>query len=93
MEQHLIITYDMSDSTLRNTVHRFLSDWGLNTQKSVFELALSASEVRKVVEFLRQRPLEPEDSIRIYRVCRSCLRKASALGEGLQVHLHPFEVL
>ena len=93
MDHRLIVTYDLTDDKNRQQVHRFLSDYGINSQKSVFEMIVTEPEYREVYGFLKERIGEPNDSIRIYEVCRSCLRRASKLGEGLSLNLSHFEIV
>lgn len=93
MDYRLIVTYDLTDDKNRQQVHRFLSDYGINSQKSVFEMIISEPEYGEVYAFLKERTEEPNDSIRIYEVCRGCLRRASKLGEGLSLNLSHFEIV
>ncbi len=89
----MIITYDLVNNKNRASVHRFLSDWGLNSQKSVFEMVVTDTEAKKILDFLKESAVEKNDSIRIYEICRGCLRKASVLGEGLRLDLNLFQVM
>ncbi len=93
MEFRLVVTYDISDDKLRTRVHKFLRNYGINSQKSVFEMIVGETEYRKVLEFLRERIHEGNDSARVYQLCRGCLRKAHILGEGLSLNTLAYEII
>jgi len=93
MEYRLLITYDISDDLLRTKVHKFLRNYGINSQKSVFEMFLGKSEYRKVLIFLQKNIAEDNDTVRIYELCRSCLRKSQIIGEGTQLNTLDCQVI
>jgi CRISPR-associated protein Cas2 len=87
MNYHLILTYDISSDRLRVKVHNYLKNFGLNVQKSVFEILLEPPERKRVIHHLWQlmAKAEPNDSIRIYQLCSSCERAVSYLGAGIKI--------
>ena len=93
MDYRLHITYDISDDLLRVKVHKFLRNYGVNSQKSVFEMLIGESEYRKVLSFLQKNIEEESDSVRIYELCGSCLRNAQIVGEGSRLNTLDCQVI
>ena len=79
---YLLITYDISSDKLRSLVHKFLSRYGVNSQKSVFEMKVSQTDHTRITRILYRMMYrrKESDSIRIYRICRSCRRHIFTLG-------------
>lgn len=79
----ILVTYDIVDDRTRARVHRFLKEFGLNTQKSVFECPVDAEAIGRIREFCHH-VLDPEeDSVRIYRICSRCAQQVAVSGLGL----------
>ena len=94
MERQLIITYDISNDKLRTGVHKFLRQYGVNSQKSVFEMIVDDVEYRKILDFLDGcLPRDENDSVRIYHLCKPCARHISRLGDGLDLNVLAFEII
>ncbi len=94
MEHRLIVSYDISNDALRTKIHHFLKQYGINSQKSVFEMIVSEWDFRKIMDFLQSKvPLDEKDSVRIYELCPPCTRKISKLGEGLELNPLDFEII
>jgi len=90
---HILIAYDISDNRKRTRFHKFLKEFGLNTQKSVFECDLDRQGIQTVVS-CAQKLIDPAtDSVRIYRVCAACQRKARISGIGLKILKLDFQIL
>ena len=87
MNYHLILTYDISSDRLRARVHNYLKNFGLNVQKSVFEILVAPLERKRVIRRLWQlmAKAEPNDSIRIYQLCCYCEQTVSYLGAGIKI--------
>lgn len=81
----VLITYDISSNRKRAWLHRFLKEFGLNTQKSVFECDLDQDGLKRVVGYCRSLIDCRTDSVRFYRVCSRCLRKVRISGRGLKI--------
>lgn len=80
-----IIAYDISSNRARGRLHKFLKEYGLNTQKSVFECQVDLDALRVIVATAKTL-LDPEtDSLRIYRICSSCQKRVSLSGQGIKV--------
>ena len=80
-----IIAYDISSNRARARLHKFLKEYGLNTQKSVFECQVDLDALRVIVATAKTL-LDPEtDSLRIYRICSRCQKRVSLSGQGIKV--------
>lgn len=94
MEHRLVITYDVTDDKLRTGIHKFLRQYGINSQKSVFEMDVDDVEYRKILDFLDDSlPRDENDSARIYHLCKSCVRHISRLGDGLDLNALAYEII
>ncbi|MBF0240241.1 MAG: CRISPR-associated endonuclease Cas2 [SAR324 cluster bacterium] len=94
MDHQLVITYDITNDKLRTDIHKFLSNYGVNSQKSVFEMIVNDREMRVILDFLMEHiPLDPGDSARIYELCKTCVRHISRLGEGLDINPFVYEII
>ncbi|MBN1626526.1 MAG: CRISPR-associated endonuclease Cas2 [Deltaproteobacteria bacterium] len=80
-----LITYDITDPKRLRKLHSFLKDFGINTQKSVFECELEDDAMKKIRGYCREKLDLDEDSVRIYRICASCIRKVEISGQGIRV--------
>lgn len=82
---YVIVSYDISDDTLRKNIANLLEDNGKRVQYSVFECHLDAKRLEDLIVEL-DRFVEDNDSIRIYQICEACLKKMVMLGrcESLQ---------
>lgn len=78
-----VIVYDIVCNRRRTRFHKFLKELGIRSQKSVFECRLDPREVREIREYCRTNLNLKEDSVRIYRVCSTCMDKARILGQGI----------
>ena len=93
MDHRLVITYDISDDKLRVKIHRFLKNFGINSQKSVFEMLVSDKEFENIYEFISKQKTTENDSFRIYEVCKNCIRLTQRIGEGLDLNLLNYEII
>lgn len=62
-----IIAYDISKNRDRYVISKELFKYGLRTQKSLFEIDLSSSELKGLKEFLKEFNTD-NNKIHIYRV-------------------------
>lgn len=82
---HFVVAYDISSAKQRERVAILLSDYGLRVQKSLFECNLVLSEKKSLFAKLESMWING-DSLRVYYLCVSCLRKRTVLGKK-----HPCE--
>lgn len=88
-----LISYDISDNRNRTKTHRLLKEYGLNTQRSVFECEISPETQESLVGHLSTLLDEEKDSLRVYAICESCVRKVVTQGQGIKLFPRFFEVL
>jgi CRISPR-associated protein Cas2 len=80
-----LITYDITDPKRLNAMRRFLKEFGLRTQKSVFECDIDEEAIRRIRSYCKDRLDLASDSVRIYRICSRCLNRVIISGQGLKV--------
>ncbi len=78
-----VITYDISSNKTRTRLHKFLKELGIHSQLSVFECRLDDREIRQIRRYCRDNIDFATDSVRIYKVCSGCARKALVQGQGV----------
>ena len=78
---YVVISYDISDDRKRRRVANLLLDYGKRVQYSVFECRIDAKTLDKIIALLKPFA-EGNDSIRVYQICETCLKKAVLLGRG-----------
>jgi CRISPR-associated protein Cas2 len=81
----VLITYDITEPKRLNELRRFLKEFGLRTQKSVFECDIDEPALRRIRSHCRDRLELAADSVRIYKICDRCLGKVLISGQGLKV--------
>jgi CRISPR-associated endonuclease Cas2 len=76
-----VITYDISDKSLRERIADRLGPYGWRAQESVFESAFDPEMLPEVVAALERELGEAGNAgIRVYRICRDCLAAAVGIG-------------
>lgn len=76
------IAYDVADDNRRAKVARLLYGVANRVQKSVFEGYLDEATFERVVRKLANL-LDPQtDSVRLYRLCKTCRNQITVLGRG-----------
>jgi CRISPR-associated protein Cas2 len=89
-----LLTYDITDNKIRHRVHKYLRNFGINSQKSVFEILIDEIEYRKLIDFLLEMlPHDENDSVRIYDLCKSCFRNASIVGNGVLLSQKEYSII
>ena len=79
--QHLLVVYDISDNKTRRIVGEILEGYGIRVNRSVFEVRLKHTNERTKLEYALLREIDPAvDSVRIYPLCRNCIKNATVLG-------------
>ncbi len=79
------ITYDITDPTRLKRMHKFIKEFGINTQKSVFECDIDEIALKRIRRYCRDNLDLATDAVRIYRICSSCMNKVSVSGVGLKI--------
>ena len=71
----------------------FLKDYGINTQKSVFECDIPKESIEAIKHYANCRLDPTEDAVRIYRICNDCMEKVILLGQGLRVTEVDYQII
>lgn len=81
----VLITYDITDPKRLGRTHKFLKEFGLNTQKSVFECDIDDVALKKIRRYCKDNLDLSSDSVRIYKICSRCIKKVIISGLGLKI--------
>lgn len=81
----VLVTYDITCPKRLKKTHDFLKDYGLNTQKSVFECAIDERGIQAIRRFCKENLDLGSDSVRIYKICSHCINKVMISGQGMKV--------
>lgn len=79
-----VITYDISDDSIRRQVFRTLQEFGAWKQYSVFELEIDRIERIELEDRLKS-IIDSSDKIRMYSLCDRCVNNITELGEKTPV--------
>jgi len=79
--KYIVLAYDISDDRKRDRLANLLEDYGQRVQYSVFECRLDEMTFDKLLGELKPFA-DGNDSIRIYQVCETCLKKMLCLGRA-----------
>ena len=77
-----VVAYDMPDTKRRTTLLKKMKGFGTHTQYSVFECELDDNEHGHMVAVIRKIIKPDEDAVKIYQLCRQCVRSVQVLGIG-----------
>ncbi|RMG41430.1 MAG: CRISPR-associated endonuclease Cas2 [Candidatus Dadabacteria bacterium] len=80
-----LLTYDICEPRRLKRMHTFMKDYGVNTQKSVFECDIDSVELREITDYCIKNLNLKEDSVRIYKICSGCMKKVLISGLGEKV--------
>jgi CRISPR-associated protein Cas2 len=80
-----LITYDITEPRRLNKLRQFLKEFGLRTQKSVFECDIDDIALKRIRAYCRDNLDITKDSVRIYKICARCVNKVMLSGTGLKV--------
>jgi CRISPR-associated protein Cas2 len=78
----IVISYDIPDDKRRIKAAKQLENYGKRVQYSVFEAILEEEKLKEMCEKLVSIININEDSLRIYGLCNSCLKKTKLYGVG-----------
>ncbi len=89
-----MICFDISDDRARYRVVKVLKGYGVRVQKSVFECAdLTEKQFVTLKNDLEAIIDQTTDSVRYYRLCRSCLLQVEWSGLGAAPEIEDFVVI
>ena len=89
----VLVTYDITDPKRLRKTHKFLKEFGINTQKSVFECDIDDIGLREIRYYCRDNLDLSSDSVRIYKICSQCLEKVMISGLGIKITQFNFAVV
>ena len=76
-----VISYESSETKIRNKIFKTLKNYGTHRQYSVFECELSKERFGTLYrELLALMKEEEEGNIRIYKLCKKCKDAISVIG-------------
>lgn len=76
-----IVSYDISETRLRNKIAKVLLNYGRRVQYSVFECHITQTQYEKMYkELVSLMKCEGDDSIRIYHLCGKCEPEVKVIG-------------
>lgn len=78
----LVVSYDIPDDKRRIRIANCLENFGIRVQYSVFECLLDKERLKGMAELIGSLIDEKEDSVRIYLICESCLKRIKLYGIG-----------
>jgi CRISPR-associated protein Cas2 len=79
---YILVSYDIVDDRIRNTVMKFLKNFGERIQLSVFECDLEEEMYRKMKRGVEGLIDKKKDRVRYYRLCKGCVGKVVISGWG-----------
>ncbi len=88
-----LVTYDITEPKRLTTLHKFMKEFGLNTQKSVFECDIDDIALQRIRAYCRDNLDIARDSVRIYKICNRCMGKVIISGRGIKVTQLDYMVL
>ncbi|SPD72992.1 CRISPR-associated endoribonuclease Cas2 [uncultured Desulfobacterium sp.] len=81
----VLLTYDITDPRRLRSIHKFMKEFGLNTQKSVFECDIDDVAIKRIRRYCREELDLSSDSVRIYKICSRCMGKVELSGLGMKI--------
>lgn len=78
----MVFSYDISRNRVRRKVAQILENRAVRVQKSVFEARLEEADAKNLFTKIKQE-LEPGDSLRMYALSHSGLRRTKIAGVGI----------
>ena len=81
----ILITYDITDPKRLKKTNMFLKEFGLNTQKSVFECDIDTPALKRIRHYFKHNLDLASDSVRIYKICSACMKKVQISGLGIKI--------
>lgn len=77
-----VLAYDIADNHRRARVASIMADVSTRVQESVFEGFLDEATLERTCQRLNKVIDPSSDTVRIYRVCKTCYAQTRLLGQG-----------
>lgn len=81
----ILLTYDITDPKRLKRLNKFLKEFGINSQKSVFECDIDDAGLRRIRMYCKHCLDLKTDSVLIYKICYGCQKKVRLSGLGVKV--------
>jgi CRISPR-associated protein Cas2 len=81
----VLVTYDITNPKRLVRMHKFLKEFGINTQKSVFECDIDDAALKRIRKYCKDNLDLSSDAFRIYKICSRCIKKVGISGQGLKI--------
>ena len=78
----VMISYDVVDDKKRLKVMKYLKDYGVRVQKSVFDCNVSGETYEKIKSEIDKMINLRKDRVRYYRICKGCTERVGISGWG-----------
>jgi len=78
--RHYVVIYDISHTKTRNKLARFLFEYGIRTQYSVFEVEVKSSQYNKFITLLEHKIKYKTDKIYIYALNKADVKNIKRIG-------------
>ncbi|MGA1823101.1 MAG: CRISPR-associated endonuclease Cas2 [bacterium] len=90
---YVLISYDIVKDRTRVKVMKFLKNYGVRAQKSVYECYVNEAQYNRIKNELKELINPLKDRIRFYRVCQACISKIEISGWGSVYEDEDFTIL
>jgi CRISPR-associated protein Cas2 len=75
----IVICYDIPDDRRRLRAAKVCLGFGQRVQRSVFEADLTPEQLKRLKKMLKKVIDPTEDSLRIYNLCRDCIKQTEVI--------------
>jgi len=82
----VVVAYDIVNDRKRKKVAKLLEEYGLRINYSVFELAVSPSDINKIKKRIGTMISKKSDSVLFYYLCKECIVRNEYIGT-IALHL------
>lgn len=82
--KYYLICYDIKSNKKRNKLAKWLSNYGIRMQKSVFEAYITADDLEALVSGCKQY-IGEQDSLRIYSLSKKAYKTKIIIGVNSQL--------
>ncbi|HEC32104.1 MAG: CRISPR-associated endonuclease Cas2 [Deltaproteobacteria bacterium] len=79
---YVMVSYDVVEDKKRNRLFKYLKDFGVPVQKSVFECDLSPEQLDRMVKGVERIIDLKSDKVRYYPLCKQCVGRVVISGWG-----------
>jgi len=76
-----VVCFDISDDRKRKIVSEMLEEFGIRVQRSVFEIEINKTSLRKMLPKIKKN-IDKFDSVRFYSMHSDTIKKSICLGAG-----------